>query len=112
MFATIASQNWTFIKSDQINIEHYKIRVIFKLIQNKSFWIWIRLSKSSKFGSRAHSNYSNILYTYFLHTIGDIFKLENLSVWQILVFRYGLMINRWCIEFETLEKLLVISMEY
>jgi hypothetical protein len=33
----------------------------------------------------------------------DIFRLENLSVWQILVFRYGLLMrNRGYIEFETL----------
>jgi hypothetical protein len=35
----------------------------------------------------------------------DIFRLENLRIWQIPVFRYGLLMqNRGYIEFEKLEK--------
>jgi hypothetical protein len=43
----------------------------------------------------------------------DIYRLENPSVWQIPVFRYGLLIRNWAyIEFDTLEKtVLVISKE-
>jgi hypothetical protein len=38
-------------------------------------------------------------------TISDIFRLENLSVCQIAVFRYGLLMrNRGYNEFEMLEK--------
>jgi hypothetical protein len=44
----------------------------------------------------------------------DIFRLENLSVWQIPVFRYGLLIrNRGYIEFENIVKtVFAISKEY
>jgi hypothetical protein len=39
------------------------------------------------------------------YTRSNIFRLENLSVWQIPVFRYGLLMkNRGYIEFETLKK--------
>jgi hypothetical protein len=47
-------------------------------------------------------------------TWSDIFTLENLSVWQIPVFRYALLMrHRGYIEIETLEKtVLVISKVY
>jgi hypothetical protein len=53
----------------------------------------------SPWESKSYENPANA------HTRSDIFRLENLSVWQIPVFLYGLLMrNRGYIEFDTLEK--------
>jgi hypothetical protein len=67
-----------------------KILIFFKY---RSFGPWIALHFT--------------LYIYFVYCIcwSDIFRLENLSVWQIPVFRDGLLMrNRGYSECETLEK--------